>query len=330
MSEGEKGRDVPEDSHSLQGKAFALLRDMIADGRLAPGAQLMEAQIVKAFGISRTPARSALRQLCTQGLVRERHGRGYEVAGEAVAGAARLAVLDAVKIPALPHWERMYSQLEQALCVAMISSTVRIVEERVAENFGVSRTVVRDVLARMHGIGLVTKDSLGRWVAPQVTPEVTHQMYELRWLLEPSALLQAAPHLPRVLLEQSTATVQDALDGFPKEGFDTDIAEHDLHVRALSFCPNQQILYALGRTRMLFVPTRYLFDPVLHIPLDLIADALREHLEIYRLLLDGRPSQAAEALEMHLRRADNRWLQRFNRGARPEARSMPDYLSEVD
>jgi DNA-binding GntR family transcriptional regulator len=319
---------------SIQDRAYALLKGMIKEGKLQPGERLLEAQVARAFGISRSPARHALRLLCDEKLIRESSGRGYAVHGRLGQRGmstdnpahARRAVLDSVKILAVPQWERMYGQLERELCSCMIFSSVRIVEERLAEHFGVSRTVVRDVLARMHSVGLVTKDSLGGWVAMQVTPDKTHHLYELRWLLEPQALLQAAPHVSTEYLESARSTVIEALDGFPREGFDTDVVENDLHVTLLGHCPNEEILHSLARTRVLFVPTRYLFDPVLRIPLDLIADALKEHAEIYTLLLDGKDEKAARALYEHLKQADERWLRRF-RGAESIARGeMPSYL----
>ena len=315
------------DGHSIQDRAFALLKGMIEEGRLAPGDRLLEAQVARAFGISRSPARHALTLLCRARLIQESTGRGYEVTGTPAAGGKpRHAVLDEVKLAPRTHWERMYGRLEQALCAQTLFCSVRIVEERVAEHFGVSRTVVRDVLARMHSVGLVAKDSLGRWVAPQVTPAKTRHLYELRWLLEPEALVQAAPRVDKAYLERVRATVVEALDGFPREGFDTDVVEHDLHVTLLGHCPNEELLHALARTRVLFVPTRYLFDPILHIPLGLIEDALGEHRDIYDMLLDDKVTQAADALREHLKRADQRWLQRFEGVSRRNRDAMPPYL----
>lgn len=321
------------DKQSIQGRAYQLLKDMIEEGRLRAGERLLEAEVSKAFGISRSPARHALRLLCEEKLLRQVAGRGYEIAagvrGGLPPGPARRAVLDPVQILPAPQWERMYGQLERELCTQVIFSSVRIVEERVAEHFGVSRTVVRDVLARMHSVGLVGKDSLGRWIAPKMTPDKTHHLYELRWLLEPEALRQAAPHVPTEYLERAHATVVNALDGFPKEGFDTDVVEHDLHITLLSHCPNGDILHALARTRVLFVPTRYLFDPVLHIPLSLIEDALREHVRIYELLLGRKPDCAARALHDHLRQADDRWLKRFQGAAALKPAALPPYMAAV-
>jgi len=335
MSEAETDANGAMDSTSIQVRAYTMLKAMLDEGRLQAGERLLEAQVAKAFGISRSPARHALQKLCEGALIRELPGRGYEVVRPAAATArpvtdpmrARRAVLEPMKIVSVPHWERMYGQLEKELCSRMIFSSVRIVEERVAEQFGVSRTVVRDVLARMHSVGLVTKDSLGRWIAPQVTPAKTHHLYELRWMLEPTALQQAAPSLPPALLERARATVIDALDGFPREGFDTDVVENDLHVGVLSYCPNDEILQSLARTRVLFVPTRYLYDPVLRIPLSLIEDALKEHQQIYGLLLDQRADDAATALQSHLKNADERWLKRFESSAGHKQEALPPYLA---
>jgi DNA-binding GntR family transcriptional regulator len=326
------------DKHSIQDRAYFLLKGLIDKGQLAPGDRLLEAQVSRAFGISRSPARHALQLLCKEQLIREAAGRGYEVAahnGQQAPRAAlgfqhRLAILDTVKILPAPQWERMYAQLERELCARIIFSSVRIVEERLAEHFSVSRTVVRDVLARMHSVGLVSKDSMGRWIAPHVTPAKTHHLYELRWLLEPPALLQAAQHVPRSYLERAHETVTEALNGFPRQGFDTDVVENDLHVTLLAYCLNDDIVHSLGRTRVLFVPTRYLFDPILHIPLDLIEDALCEHKEIYELLLAGKADHAAQALFTHLQRADERWLERFNRVAQLKQKdALPAYLMAI-
>ena len=321
---------MPEltDKHSIQQRAYQLLKSMIDDGRLSPGEKLLEAHVARAFGISRSPARHALKKLCEQQLIHEVQGRGYEVAGSRHGnnGTQQHATLDEIKIPAVARWESMYGQLEQALCATIIFSSVRIIEERVAEYFNVSRTVVRDVLARMHSVGLVSKDAPGRWIAPQVTPEKTHHLYEMRWILEPQALLQAAPHVPQSHLLHARETVIRSLDGFPRDGFDMDVIENDLHETVLSYCPNPEILQALARTRILFVPTRDLFDPVLRIPLSLIADALQEHRQIYDLLLNGEIQTAADALRVHLQQADDRWLQRFNSAFHLPGVDIPPYL----
>lgn len=316
------------EKQSVQERAYLTLKAMIGDGRLLPGQKLLEAQIVKAFAISRSPARYALKALCEDGLVAAAQGRGFVVVGATTAPGPK-AVIEPTAIAAVARWQAIYGPVERELCSRMLFADFRIIEDRLAAQFGVSRTVAHDVLSRMHSVGLIAKDRFGHWIARRVTPDQTHHLYELRWLLEPEALRQAASHVPAAEITAARAAVGDALDGFPRAGFDMETVETDLHVSLLSHCPNGEILQALARTRMLFAPTRYLFDPVLQIPLELIADALREHLEIYDLLLAGRPGRAAAALSAHLKRADGRWLQRFEGADGIVLATPPNWLTAL-
>jgi len=57
------------------------LRDLIIQGRLAPGARLNERVLCQQLGISRTPLREAFKVLATEGLVELLPNRGAIVAG---------------------------------------------------------------------------------------------------------------------------------------------------------------------------------------------------------------------------------------------------------
>jgi DNA-binding GntR family transcriptional regulator len=69
------------------------LADDIVSGRLAPGAQLEEVELARAFGVSRTPVREAIRQLEAAGFALSRPRRGAVVASIA---AEQLAEMFAV------------------------------------------------------------------------------------------------------------------------------------------------------------------------------------------------------------------------------------------
>ena len=55
------------------------LREMILQGRLAPGERVAEAAIAEALGLSRTPVRQALPVLAEEGLLSPHGARGYAV-----------------------------------------------------------------------------------------------------------------------------------------------------------------------------------------------------------------------------------------------------------
>lgn len=55
------------------------LREEIATGRLSPGTRVVEAEMAKRLGVSRTPVRLALRLLEAEGLLEPAGQRGYKV-----------------------------------------------------------------------------------------------------------------------------------------------------------------------------------------------------------------------------------------------------------
>ncbi|MGU3492935.1 GntR family transcriptional regulator [Xanthobacteraceae bacterium A53D] len=315
---------------SLQERIYLQLREMIGSGQIRPGERLLEAEVVRAFGISRSPARQALERLLEDGLLEEMAGRGYRVPGSAAGDGGGSAVLDPVNLSAPRQWERMYEEVEQQLFVRTLFGALRLNELRLAEHFGVSRTVTRDLLARMHGVGLVSKDNAGHWIAEQMTPDRIRHLYDLRCLLEPAALRQAAPHIPAPLLGEMRGRIVAARADDPISSARFDAVETDLHITLLGHCPNAEILRALKRTHLLFGPTRYLLDPLLGIPTRLIVAALDEHMAIIDHLLKGRAAAAARLLEGHLRDAVERWLKRFEITARGQPIDFPPYLSPIE
>ncbi len=58
---------------------ISLLRQRILDGKFAPGARLLEIELAKGLGVSRTPVRDALRVLAAEELLNYVPNRGYSV-----------------------------------------------------------------------------------------------------------------------------------------------------------------------------------------------------------------------------------------------------------
>lgn len=315
---------------SLRQRAYVILRSLIEVGQIKPGERLLEAQIANAFGISRSPARQALEDLHNAGFITKSSVRGYRVNGDAdERHEGKLAKLNDVRVVVPRNWERMYAELEKAISIQMLFGSVSVNDQRLADYFGVSRTVTRDALARMAGSGLISKDRSGHWIADHMTADHIRDLFEVRWILEPQALLKAAPFISEQELIAARHNVQRALAKSPIESADFDRTELDVHTRFLSHCPNKEILTALDRTHTLFAPTRHLSDPFLGIPMELIDVAVREHLVILDSLDAGKSEKAAEQLADHIRAALSRWLVRLSISSRLHQVDCPPYLTRV-
>lgn len=312
----------------MQQNTFLLLKKMIEQGRIRPGEKLSEVQVAKAFGISRSPARHALRALCDARIVREADGRGYHVAGKPnAADIGQMASLEEMRILATPQWERIYKTLEQELCIRTLLGSVKIGETALADHFSVSRTVARDVLARMHSVGMVSKDGVGRWIARQVSSDTIRELFELRVILEPEALLRAAPLTPIEELDRMHGHLEQTMAAGQIEMGVVGRLETELHIDLLGRCSNREVVKALTKTHLLFVPSLYLLNSTLRIPRDTMDEALTEHLAVVSQLRASRPQRAADLLRDHLRSATSRWLNRFKTLDGADLSLLPPYLT---
>lgn len=195
----------------------ATLRANIASGRLQPGVVLLEGPIATLMKTSRAPVQAALRMLEEEDLVHRFDGRGYLVGRASAAHApirrdfAKLGLQIPNEIDsALQNrglWERVYDEVEAAVSAAVIFGDFRIIESELGEYHGVSRTVVRDVLGRLHERGLIEKTQSSHWVASALTAQSVRERFHVRQVLEPEALRTARE---RIEIDQLARTITKA------------------------------------------------------------------------------------------------------------------------
>lgn len=287
----------------LNVRTAAVIAARIADGSLPPGTPLLESRLAAMLGTSRGPARQALVLLAARGLVTRSEGRGYVVAGEPDAheAPARGTLADLALDPLAPaaSWERVHAEVERAIVARSAFAAWRVVESDLARHFGVSRTVAREVIARLHERGLIRRDARARWIAPALTAAHVGELYAVRALLEPAALSLAAPHVADGLVATLRARVEAAMARAEAlDGAALDALESDLHVTLLGHCPNAVLLEAVRQHQSLLVAHSFLYGWV---PRLFPAEPfLPEHLAILAALEAGRVAASAEALRRHL------------------------------
>jgi DNA-binding GntR family transcriptional regulator len=332
----EEGGTIAGRSPRLYQRALEVIASEIRSGRWPDAAKLNETTVAARFGISRAPARQALAELELSGLIRKSEGRGYQV----VAGPKERATrdqADAAEIPTeandmrlhfLASWELIYHQVEMDIVSRTSIASWRVNEAALAKSFGVSRTVAREVVARLQQRGIVGKDDAGRWHAPALTATHVKQLYELRWTLEPLALEQAVPKLPYDLLPKLLADLKVAIAaGEGADGEMLDKVEQQLHGQLLGHCDNPPLMQAISLPQAILVAHHRLYQP----KAPSIADEpfLLEHLVVFECLMADRIGEAREALSHHLRISQERAMLRIARTAR--GLTLPDvaYLERL-
>lgn len=327
----EANRPGAGSSPRLYERVIDILSAEIAGGILTSGDLITETSVAYRFGISRAPARRALAELQRAGVLDRTEPRGFVPRAPAGGGSPAPHQFRPIgeKLVPTSSWEAIYGEVEGEIIARVSFGSWRLNEAKLARHYRVSRTVSRDVIGRLQQRGVVRKDDRSRWYAPALSPTHVGELYELRWLLEPVALVKAAPHLPDGLLAQVRGRLVAAIDDpAAVDGDVLDSLERDLHVSVLSMCSNGALMQAIMQPQSLLVAHRFLYRWTARMferePF------LPEHLEVVDSLIAGHTAEAAAALEHHLRVSSERALSRIEAitaGAQPEPL---DYLERME
>lgn len=321
---------------------YDVLHAHIVGGTFEDGLVLRENDVAGIFGVGRAPARMALRRLAEEDLIRKRRGHGFEVArGGKSATSKHRPLLEAGLV--LPHalaeqlakrnWrQHIYPTVERAVASCLIFGRFHVNQSALASHFGVSRTVAHEVLTSLERVGFVRQGRNARWYAGPLTVDDLREGYQMRWLLEPEALRQAAPGVPRAqMLDAREQILQAQRD--PRPAPDAlNAIELALHADIVLACTNRQMRTVLRNCQLPIIVTYGTVarsDPARHLASG-VPETLAEHLTVIDLLLAGRIDDAAKALEAHIRHGAEMSLPHFCNPPPLSPERVPSYMVPVD
>jgi DNA-binding GntR family transcriptional regulator len=315
-----------------------VLRSNIGAGVLPRGLVLLEGPIAEILQTSRAPVQRALLSLEADGLIHRFEGRGYLVGPPGTRIAPNRTDIKTLGL-VLPQgvdealqnrssWGRIYNTVESDVAGCVVFGQYRIIEVELAEHFHVSRTVVRDVLSRLQERGLVRKNQSSHWIAGPLTAKSIKDHFALRRMLEPPALVAAAPRIDRnrltALFERLLAL--EAPDA-ARELRDFEELESLLIETCVLATPNAK-LSELIRNNLLPVMASERLLRQRGLPGD--SSAITEHRLIVELMIRGAVNAAAAMLEAHLDAAMSRNIAQMKIVAViPGPASIAAYLTRV-
>jgi DNA-binding GntR family transcriptional regulator len=309
---------------------YTVLRDHLDRKALPAGLVLGQANVARAFNVSRVPAGIALSRLHDEGMIYTFEGRGYIVPhGEPVrmdlAGAG-LSLPPEISAPAVNRREQIYVEVEHTVAVCLAYGRFMLNETALAAHYDVSRTIAHEVLTQLERAGIVEQDSNNRWYAGPLRENELEQHYEIRWLLEPQALKQAFPRTRREDIEARLGRIRAAEQQSIRPP-ELELLETDLHIHTLAPCPNAILLNTVRRSLRILIATHSTFAN--HQDRDELGRMVAEHKMIYEALMAEDVDLAASILEVHLRRSVKPNLEMLQKlGLVPEA-VCPPYLVQV-
>jgi DNA-binding GntR family transcriptional regulator len=265
--------------------------DMVVREGLKSGDHLSEQLVADRAGVSRTPARGALRLLEHVGIVERRANRGYFLCNSTYES---LSLLELPK----PDDDALYLQIARDWFEGRLPETVT--QSDLSRRFNVGRVVLSRTLMRLAEDDIVMRAPSQGWTfLPTLNTEHAHDAsYRFRRCIEPAAILE-----PTFALDEEAArlcrmrhdhVLAHRLEQVPMSTiFDIDAQFHALIARSSK---NPFFTAAIERQNRLRRLVEY-FAP---------SDGSRlqascvEHLEILDLLTQARRTLAAERMRDHL------------------------------
>lgn len=290
---------------------YQIVRDAlsanIASGRLPAGTRLLATAVADRLGVSRPPVKRALELLERDGVVAAWGAQGYIVGGSDEAESVRRPNLHQMELdlPAelvetlgQPSWERIYAAAEADVLNCIPFGTFQVSEAVLGDYFGVSRTVVREVLSRMDARALISKDRSSHWLAGPLGARMLDDAHDVRRLLEPDALSTALPALDPQRLQSARRRIEDVLAaGLGPSPAMLEVMEAELHVSPLAALRNRRLAETVALSQVSLVINR-LFGK--YIGLHGETELLQEHRLVFDHLLAGDGEGAGLSLRRHL------------------------------
>lgn len=295
-------------SNALPQKIAHQITAMILTGDLAPEAKLNTQHLADRFAVSRTPVREALALLEQQGVIKQQVNRGFYVKPVSARLKRQAMATASVALDGPPAY---YKLAEDWLRDAVPEE---VTEVALLERYDLSRAELAAILTRAVSEGWIERKAGYGWRLLPVakTPMAQEQLYRMRLLLEPAALLE-----PTFALNmQAARALQSDLERVRDYAHLEWPADrlHALGVRfhedLLQMSGNPFLVQAVQRVNRM----RVLLEYRSMIDRQRVLEETTEHLEILGPLLAGDVVQTSFLMRQHIAKA----LRRKNR-ARTEA-----------
>ena len=202
--------------------------------------------------------------------------------------------------------DRAHDRLAHDILTRRLAGGETLVEGRLAETMGVSRTPMREALSRLEGEGLLVRQGSGGFAVRQVSVHEFFHALRVRVMLEPEAARaaarsQAPPVHEIAALRARIGHLSDA-ERQASPHWDADDSLHRLVATMAGNPVLARIIESLRQTTRLLEMLR---------PFDRVADDAREHTQILLALEAGEADTAARAMAAHLKSVEQFVLQRL-------------------
>ncbi len=204
--------------------------------------------------------------------------------------------------------EQIYEGIKEMILTNIFEPGEIVPIEKMAEEFGVSPTPIREALIRLEGFGLVTLIPNKGARVSEISEQDVRDIWQMRTLLEPFAARMSAVLQLEAELDRVEKKIFGVLNG--SYDFETYVqTDVELHQTLCEHVPNQLLKETIQRVHQLSMRMRYFPEHQAQIHTEVVEQVSREHLAIIAALRAGDPDLSAEKVRTHIENGEARALQ---------------------
>ena len=202
----------------------------------------------------------------------------------------------------------MTESLREAILQGYFEPGEKLDQERIADEFDVSRTPVREAVRMLESEGFIDiRPHRGAFIA-SVSRRDVWEIYEVRTLIEAEIVRQITPIIPDAILDDLARSLDENREQLEAEDkishVESDVYFHETIVDLAKNSLLKEILESLNN-RIIRVRRFAQLQPGYH-----LVESLEEHYATYQAMRERDPEAAAEALRVHLENSARR-IQQF-------------------
>jgi DNA-binding GntR family transcriptional regulator len=281
------------DPSPLQAELAARILRSLHEQGAGAGHHLVEQDLCRQFGVSRTPVRGALKLLAEDGRVESRANRGF-ILLKPITDVSAAELID----PQDEEDQQLFIAIAKARNTGKLP--VEVAQQEIVRMFDAKLPTVLRVLRQMSELGLVERKPGNGWsfMASIDSSRTRSESYAFRRAVEPAMLLQTTFELDREWAKESRAKHMEFRRKPWRDTFAVKFYEinSDFHEQLARCSGNRYMLSAVQRQIQLrtFMNYQWVYG------VERVHASIDEHIAILSALEANRNQDAAVLMESHL------------------------------
>lgn len=208
----------------------------------------------------------------------------------------------------VPVREQIFNRIRNAVLSNDYQPGEIIPIDKIAREFGVSSTPIREAFIRLESAGLLTLIPNKGAMVVEVTQKDITNIWEMRKLIEPYAGKMAALHD----IEEEISGLESDIIRLLEENFDQELyieTDQNIHALFIKYVDNDLIVETVQKINNLSLRMRYQAENFTKRNEPIMREVCKEHLHILHCLRSKDPQLIEDAIRSHLENGELRTLQ---------------------